>query len=73
MAYQWKTIFNPNSLKQAEEVVFSRKANAIKNGTVYLNNVLVIRKNILKHLYLLLGSIFNFFDHINEKIRRGED
>ena len=69
-AYQWKMIFNPDPSKQAQEIVFSRKANGNNHGTVYFNNVPVIRVNIQKHLGLFLDSKLSFFDHINEKIKK---
>ena len=68
--YQWKMIFNPDASKQAQEIVFSRKANASNHATVYFNNVPVIRDNIQKHLGLFLDSKLSFFDHINEKIKK---
>ena len=49
-AYQWKMIFNPDTSKQAQVVVFSRKAIKINHATVYLNNVQLsgnTSKNIL--------------------------
>ena len=69
-AYQWKKIFNPGVSKQAQEIVFSRKANASNHETVYFNNVRVIRENIQKHLGLFLNSKLSFFDYINEKIKK---
>ena len=69
-AYQWKMIFNPDASKQAQEIVFSRKANASNHKTVYFNNVPVIRENIQKHLGLFLDSKLSFLDHINEKIKK---
>ena len=63
-------IFNPDASKQAQEIVFSRKANASNHATVYFNNVPVIRDNIQKHLGLFLDSKLSFFDHINEKIKK---
>ena len=68
-AYQWKMIFNPDASKQSQDIVFSRKANASNHGTVYFNNVPVIRENIQKHLSLFLDSKLNFFDHIDETIK----
>ena len=68
--YQWKMIFNPDASKQAQKIVFSRKANAGNCKTVYFNNVPVIRENIQKHLGLFLDSKLSFFDHINEKIKK---
>ena len=42
-AYQWKMMFNPDTLKQAQEIVFFRKASASNDETVYFNNVAVTR------------------------------
>ena len=69
-AYKWKMIFNPDASKQAQEIVFSRKANTSNHRTVYFNNVPVIRENIQKHLGLFLASKLNFFGYINEKIKK---
>ena len=69
-AYQWKMIFNLDISKQAQEVVFYRKAITTNHETVYFNNVLVIRENFQKHLGLILDPKLNFFDHINEKIKK---
>ena len=69
-AYQWKMIFNPDASKQAQEIVFSRKANASNHETVYFNNLRVIRENIQKRLGLFLNSKLSFFDYINEKIKK---
>ena len=66
--YQWKMIFNSDASKQAEEIVFSRKANVSNYETVYFNNVPVTGENIQKQLGLFLDS--KFFDHINEKIKK---
>ena len=61
--------FNPDKpLKQAQEIVSARKANASNHGTVYFNNLRLIRVNVQTHLGLFLDSKLNFFDHINLKI-----
>ena len=70
-AYQWKKIFNPSASKQAQEIAFSRKANASSHETVYFNNVRVIMENAQKHLGLFLDSKLSFFDYINKKIKKG--
>ena len=61
-------VFDPDASKQAQEIVFSRKANATNHGTVYFNNVPVTRENIQRHLGLFLDCKLSFFGHINEKI-----
>ena len=43
------------------------KASATKQGTIYFNNVPVIRESTEKCLGLFLDSRLNFLDHINEK------
>ena len=63
-------IFNPNVSKQAQEVVFSSKTIVTNYATVYFNSDPVIRENFPKHLSLFLDSKLNFFDHINEKIKK---
>ena len=68
--YHWKMIFNPDASRQAQEIVFSLKANASNYGTVYFNNVPVRRENIQKHLGLFLDSKLILFDHINERIKK---
>ena len=69
-AYQWKMMFNPDTLKQAQKMVFSGKTNASNHKTVYFNNVPMIRENIQNHLSLFLDSKLSFLDHINEKIKK---
>ena len=56
--------------KQVQEIVFFRKTNGSNHGTVYFNNVPVIRGNIQKHLGLFLDYKLSFFDHINEKNKK---
>ena len=60
-------IFNPDVSKQAQEVVFSRKAIAINHATAYFNNGPAIRENFQKYLGLFLDFKLNFSNHINEK------
>ena len=55
-AYQWKMMFNPDASKQAQEIIFSGKANTNNHGNVYFNNVPVIKVNIQKHLGKFLWS-----------------
>ena len=63
-------ILNPDVSKQAQEVVFSRKAITTNDETVYFNSVPVIRENFQKRLGQIFDSKLNFFDHINEQLKR---
>ena len=62
-----KMIFKPDVPKQTQEVAFSRKAISTNQATVYFNNVPITRE---KHYGVFLDSKLNFFDHINEEIKK---
>ena len=66
-------IFNLDVSTKAQEIVFSGKVSATNHGTVYFNNVPVIKENIQKHLGFFLDSKLNFFDNINEKIKKANE
>ena len=65
-AFQWKTQFNPDPNKQANEVYFSRKSNAGVYLPVDLNNSSVQSH---KHLEIVLDKHLNFREHIAKKIK----
>ena len=67
-AYQWKMSFNPESIKQAIEVLFSQKRTNCHHSPIHFNNSVVTRKDCHKHLGLTLDSKLTFTDHINEKL-----
>ena len=61
----------PRCLKTGPRGCFcSLKGITTNHATVYFNNAPVIRGNFQKHLGLFLDSKLNFFDHINEKIKK---
>ena len=73
-AYQWKMSFNPTVLKQAHEVIFSRKRNKIFHPSLTFNNLNVERVGSQKHLGLILDEKLSFKDHVNatiEKVSKG--
>ena len=49
-AYQWKMAFNPDISKQAQEVIFSRKAVKASHPAVFFNDIPVARCSTHKHL-----------------------
>ena len=63
-AYQWKTIFNPDLTKQAQEVIFSRKLNKSVHPNLTFNNSQVSQTESQKHLGLILESKLNFSEHL---------
>ena len=66
-AYNWKMLFNPDSSKPAQEVLFSRKKKIQVHPTISLNNVQVERVSYQKHLGILLDEKLDF-KHIDSAI-----
>ena len=69
-AYKWKMAFNPDLSKQAQEVIFPRKAVKISHPSLTVNNVPVACTTCQKHLGLYLDEKLSFFDHINVEISK---
>ena len=59
-AHQWKMCFNPDPLKQAEEVIFSRKRNKPHDPDIIFNGNLVKKSSYQKHLGMFLDSKLDF-------------
>ena len=55
-AFQWKMNFNPDSTKQAHEVIFSRKAIEIYHPPLVFDNTSVSQSSSQKHLGVILDS-----------------
>ena len=69
-AYNWKMLFNPDSSKPTQEVLFSRKKKIQVHPTISLNNVQVERVSYQKHLAILLDEKLNFKQHIDSAISK---
>ena len=59
-AYQWKMSFNLDVWKQAEEVIFSKRAQKLFHPTVPFNNIPVQRSIAQKHLGVYVDEKLNF-------------
>ena len=59
-AYKWKTTFNPDLSKQAQEVIFSRKGIKVSHPPFTFNTVPVFRTTCQKHLGLYLNEKLSF-------------
>ena len=73
-AYNWKMLFNPDPMKPAQEVLFSRKKQNQIYLTISLNNIQVEKVPYQKHLGLILDQKLNFKQHIDcaiSKINKG--
>ena len=62
--------FNPDVLKQAQEVIFSFKKNISNHLVVFFNNLPTNKKCTQEHLGLLLDEKLNFSEYINEKLKK---
>ena len=66
-AYQWKMSFNPDPLKQAQEVIFSKKINKTNHPDITFNNQIVCATSSQKHLGMILDVKLDFKSHVKEK------
>ena len=69
-AFQWKMQFNPDSSKQANEVIFSRKSKVHSYSTLTFNNNDVKKCPHQKHLRVILNSKLDFNIHVDNKIKK---
>ena len=69
-AFQWKMQFNPDPNKQAQEVIFSKKAESNNSLPLAFNKTEVRTCQSQKHLGLILDKRLNFTEHINSKISK---
>ena len=75
-AFQWKMKFKPDSSKQAQDVLFSRKLQKVSHPELIFNNSDVSRTNSQKYLGLVLDSKLIFHDHLDivfTKVRKTID
>ena len=67
MAFKWKTSFNPDFTKQAQEVIFCRKLIRPIHALIKFSNLPVQNASSQKHLGLMLDEKLNFEYHLKEK------
>ena len=70
----WKMLFNLDTNKPAQEVLFFRKKKTQNHPNISLNNVEVERVSHQKHLGIILDEKLNFKEHIDStisKVNRG--
>ena len=69
-AYKWKLSFNPDPVKQAQEVIFSRKFTKENHIPISFNNSPIQTTRFQKHLGIYLDEKLNFKKHLEEKIAK---
>ena len=60
LASQWKMSFNPNTNKQAQEVIFTRKSKNMCHPPLIFNKSKVFESTTQKHLGLILDNRSSF-------------
>ena len=69
-AYQWKMSFNPDPLKQAQEVIFSCKMTKANHPTLVFNENPVHQVALHKHLGMYLDCKLNFEEHLKTIVNK---
>ena len=67
-AHNWRMSFNPDPLKQATEVLFSKKRTVINHPDLFFNGIKINRVSSQKHLGMILDERLTFNDHVSKKI-----
>ena len=62
--------FNPDISKQAQEVIFSRKAVKASHPVVFSKDIPLACCSTHKHLVMYLDEKLNFGHHITEKLQQ---
>ena len=63
-AFEWRMSFNPDSSKQAQEVIFSRKTKKISHSSLRFKNSIVSQTLYQKHLSIFLDAQLTFQEHL---------
>ena len=69
-AYQWKMNFNPDTSKQAQKVLFSRKVKVTAHPQLVFNNNPVYETAAQKHLGIFLDLELNFQEHFENMLNK---
>ena len=60
-------VFNPDPIKQAQEIVFSRKSNSPKHPDLCFNSLVVEKVKTQKHSGFKLDERLNFTERLKDK------
>ena len=69
-ALQWKMSFNPDPIKQAQEIIFSRKTSKRNHLGLMLNNNIVNLTTNHKHLGMIFDSKLSFDEHLQSALKK---
>ena len=69
-ALQWKMSFNPDPIKQAQEIIFSRKTSKRNHPGLTFNNNIVNLTTKHKHLGMIFDSKLSFDEHLKSALKK---
>ena len=69
-ALQWKMSFNPDPIKQAQEIIFSRKNSKRNHPSLTFNNNIVNLTTKHKHLGMIFDSKLSFDEHLKSTLKK---
>ena len=70
MALQWKISFNPDPIKQAQEIIFSRKTSKRNHPGLMFNNNIVNLTTNHEHLGMIIDSKLSFDEHLKSVLKK---
>ena len=69
-AHDWMMLFNPDTQKQAVELIFSRKNSKVDHPKILFSNAPVMKVDEHKNLGLILDSKLTSSAHIKSAISK---
>ena len=69
-AFLWKMSFNPDSNKQAQGAIFSRKIQKSNHLSLTFNGTSVTQSEIQRHLGMFMDLKLDFKEHIQKVLNK---
>ena len=69
-ALQWKVSFNPDLIKQAQEIIFSRKTSKRNHPGLMFNSSIVNLTANHKHVGMIFDSTLSFGKHLKSVLKK---
>ena len=66
--HQWKKIFTPDSIKEAQDFIFNREVNEDSHLPLTFDNNIIYQAQPQKHLSIILDNLLSFEEHLNRHL-----
>ena len=67
-SHKWRMSFNPDPIKQAIEVLFSKKRSNVLHPDLFFNGSKIDSMSSHKHLGMILDNKLDFNEHLSQKL-----